>query len=230
MHMSTILLLPLTLMVSVPSTSGHRLARPVPFTCLYESESSVSRVMASDGGAVNRESPAKIAKAPVAAFLKLSDAADISTAEVDERVVVALAIRAPLKAEAGAKASAEGLSAEIATAITASFMVGSGRGTCVDHYCKRVMMAGSKRDRNGLEHSSVDEGRDTPQVRRAHMRMEAFMRGQGTFCARKNLRTGRSVEKAPPPARLHCRDLLPARSCLWGSHSSILRMVYAPGL
>lgn len=124
MHMSTILLPPPTLMVSSPSTSGHRLARPVPLTCLYESESSESRVIASDGGAVNRESPAKIASAPVAAFLKLSDAADISTAEVDARVVVAAAIRAPLKAEEGAKASAEGLSAEIATAITASFMIG----------------------------------------------------------------------------------------------------------
>lgn len=124
MHMSTILAPPLTLMVSSPLTSGHRLARPVPFTCVYESESSLSRLMASDGGAVNRESPAKIASAPVAAFLKLSDAADISNAEVEAvRVVGAPAIRAPLKALVGAKASAEGLSAEIATAITASFMM-----------------------------------------------------------------------------------------------------------
>lgn len=124
MHMSTILAPPLTLMVSSPLTSGHRLARPVPFTCVYESESSLSRLMASDGGAVNRERPAKIASAPVAAFLKPSDAADISSAEVEAARVGAPAIRAPLKALVGAKASAEGLSAEIATAITASFMVG----------------------------------------------------------------------------------------------------------
>lgn len=90
---------------------------------MYESASSVSLVIASEGGAVKRESPAKIANAPVAAFLKLSDAADISMVEVDARVVVAPAIRAPVKAEEGAKASAEGLSAESATAITASFMV-----------------------------------------------------------------------------------------------------------
>lgn len=76
--------------------------------------------MASAGGAVKIERPANTASAPVAAFLK-SSAADISMAELD--AVRVLAIRAPLKAEEGANASAEGLSAEIATAITASFIV-----------------------------------------------------------------------------------------------------------
>jgi len=121
-------------------------------SCSFRARSSLqlltSRLMASDGGAVNRESPAKIASAPVAAFLKLSDAADISNAEVEAaRVAGAPAIRAPLKALVGAKASAEGLSAEIATAITASFMMGRGVEGKSDHYCEVVVAA---RDRNGL--------------------------------------------------------------------------------
>lgn len=188
MHMSTIFEAPLTLMVSSPTTSGHRLASPVPFTWVYESASSVSLVIASDGGAVNRESPAKIANAPVAAFLKLSDAADISMVEVDARGVVAPAIRAPLKAEEGAKASAEGLSAESATAITASFMmiyvIGWRSSTTIREWWWQ------RETRHGLvEHSraAVDETGDVASkggyaLKLARMRMDVFTsRETGTF-------------------------------------------------
>lgn len=120
MHMSTIFEFPLTLIDSSPTTSGHRLASPVPFTWVYESESSVSLVIASEGGAAKIDSPANTASAPVAAFLK-SSAADIS---MEEAVREAEATRAPANEDVGgANASAVGLTAERANAITASFMV-----------------------------------------------------------------------------------------------------------